>query len=124
MLIALDFFDENDDQFDLEAGVLKHVASILNDILPKEESFLGRYGSDEFLVVLPDVHEEEAREVIPYLNKMIRKSPFKYQNTVILIQPIIGVGSLTESMERPQELLDEATSELCRMKMMRLMSGI
>ncbi len=97
--------------------VLTHSANILRETLPKNETYLARYGSSEFVAVLPEVPENEVREVIPYLTQMIRKSPFKHQNTVILIQPIMGVGSRHEDMTSHQELLDMAHSNLHKKKL-------
>lgn len=116
LVIDLTFFREMDIHFEVGNEVLKHVAALLQEILPKNECFLGRYGSDEFLVVLPDIPEEEAREVVPYFTQMIRKAPFKYQNTAILIQAVIGVASLSDHMKRANELLDAAYNELCQQK--------
>ncbi|MFZ2447670.1 MAG: DUF484 family protein [Syntrophobacteraceae bacterium] len=103
------------DRDDLESGkdVLRHAAGLLEEILPKEDCFIGRYGSDEFLAVLPNVPEEEAREVIPYLFATIRKSPFKSGNTAILITTAIGVGTLDARMTCAQDLVDDAYAELC-----------
>lgn len=117
LLMDLAFFREIDDHSDIGNDVLKHVAELLQAVLPDGECFLGRYGSDEFLVVLPDIPEEEAREVVPYFTQMIRKAPFKYQNAAILIQPMIGVATLNDSMKRPNELLDAAYNELRRHKL-------
>jgi PleD family two-component response regulator len=68
-------------------------------------------------VVLPNIPEEEAEEVIPYLSQTIRKSPYLHQNTAILIQANIGVGTLCEGSKRPQDLLDAAGLGLCHLKM-------
>lgn len=112
LIVDLDFF--HDFEGDPEAGneILKHVADILEEILDGEDCFLGRYGSDEFLVLLPGVQEDEAREVAPYLSQRIRKAPFKLRNTAVLIQAIIGVGTLDDAMTIPQNLLDSAYAEL------------
>lgn len=118
-VIDLNFYNEKEDSSDLANEILKHGAGLLRDILPQGESILGRYGSDEFLVLLPNVQEEEAREVVPYLKQTILKSPFKHHNAAILIQAIIGVGTLNEDMKRPQDLLDAAYLELCSLKMSR-----
>jgi len=117
LIIDLNFYHATDGPSGLLNEVLKHAAGLLREIIPEEEGFLGRYGSDEFLVVLPNVPREEATEVIPYLSQTIRKSPFRQQNTAILIQTNIGVGTLEEATKRPQDLLDAASSELCRLKM-------
>ena len=105
------------DHFDVGNEVLRHVANRLKEILPQGESVLGRYGSDEFLVLLPNVQKQEAEEVIPYLSQTIRRSPFIHENTAILIQTLIGVGSLEAGTRRAQNLIDTAYRELCRLKM-------
>jgi diguanylate cyclase (GGDEF)-like protein len=117
MLIEPRFFHQFSDQLDLGNEVLKHVAKLLNEILPPGESFLGRYGSAEFLVLLPNVQKQETEEVVPYLNQTIRRSPFLHENTAILIQTLIGVGSLDEGAKRAQDIIDAAQSEVCRLKM-------
>ncbi len=117
MLIEPRFFHQCSDHFDLGNEVLKHVANLLHEILPQDEIVLGRYGSDEFLVLLPNVQKQETEEVLPYLSQTIRKSPFLHENTAILIQTLIGVGSLDEHTKRAQDIIDTAYSELCRLKM-------
>ncbi|NSW86689.1 MAG: diguanylate cyclase [Syntrophobacteraceae bacterium] len=116
LVIDLNFVHEMQEDFDSGSKVLKHAAEVFREILPEKESYLGRYGSDEFLVVLPNVPEEEAREVMPFLSRTIRKTPFKQGNAAILIQALIGAGTLDEKTQRPQDLLDAAYGELYRLK--------
>ena len=112
LVVDFNFVQDRDDT---ESGkdVLKHAAGLLEQILPKEGCFIGRYGSDQFLAVLPNVPEEEAREVVPYLAATIRKSPFKSGNTAILITTAIGVATLDERISCAQDLVDAAYAELC-----------
>jgi diguanylate cyclase (GGDEF)-like protein len=117
LIVDPQFYHEADGHLDIGARVLRHVAEQLSGILPAGDSFLGRYGGDEFLLVLPNVQEEEAREVVPYLTQAIRKKPFRFENAAILIQALISVGSVRDHMKRSQELLDSALSELCNLKM-------
>ncbi len=105
------------DEFESGMEVLKHAARLLEEILPKERCFMGRYGSDEFLIVLPGVPEEEAREVIPYISSTMRKSPYQEGNTAILITTVIGAGTLNERTTGAQDLVDAACAELCGMKL-------
>ncbi len=104
---------------EIESGVevLKHAARILEDILPGNGCSTGRYGSDEFLIVLPGVPEEEAREVVPYISSTMRKSPYREGNTATLITTAIGVGSLNEETTGAQDLVDAAYAELCAVKL-------
>ncbi len=114
LMIDLNFFHEVNGQPVIGNDVLKHVADLLRETLPEEDAILGRYGSGEFLILLPNVQEDEAREVVPYLTRKIFKAPFMHGNTAILIQSVIGVGSLDEETKRPQDLLDAAYTEVCR----------
>ena len=97
--------------------VLKHAARLLEDILPGDRCFMGRYGSDEFLIVLPGVPEEEAREVIPYISSTMRKSPYREGNTATLITTAIGVGAMDERAAGAQDLVDAACAELYCVKL-------
>ncbi len=105
------------DEFESGMEVLKHAARLLEGILPGEECFMGRYGSDEFLIVLPGVPETEAREVAPYISSTMRKSPYRDGNTAILITTAIGVGALNEGAAGAQDLVDAACAELCAVKL-------
>jgi diguanylate cyclase (GGDEF)-like protein len=123
MLIEPRFFHQFEDDSELGNEVLQHVAKLLQEILPEGESVVGRYGSDEFLVLLPNVQKEEAEEVVPYLKQTIRRSPFGYQNTAILIETLIGIGTLNQHTKRAQDILDTAYNELCKLKMSRHEAG-
>ena len=105
------------DEFEGGMEILRHAARLLEDILPREDCFIGRYGSDEFLIVLPGVPEGEAREVMPYISSTMRKSPYRDGNTAILITTAIGVGTLDERAASAQDLVDAAYVELCAVKL-------
>lgn len=115
LVVDLNFVHEWED-FEDGKELIRYAAGLLREILPKEQCFIGRYGSDEFLAVLPNIPEEEAREVIPYISATMRKSPFKQGNTAILITAAIGVGTLNGRMICPQDLVDAAYAELCTVK--------
>ncbi len=118
LIVDLNFVHDWD-EFESGMEVLRHAAGLLEAILPKEGCFMGRYGSDEFLVILPGVPEEEAREVIPYVSSTMRKSPYREGNTATLITTAIGIGSLNERSSVAQDLVDAAYSELCSVKLRR-----
>src|SRR5208337_3503609 len=110
-------FVQDWEEFENGMEVLKHAARLLEEILPNEDCFMGRYGSDEFLIVLPGVPEAEAREVMPYISSTMRKSPYRDGNTAILITAAIGVGTLSERAAGAQDLVDTAYAELCAVKL-------
>ena len=120
LVFDLDFVQEVKEDSESGGEVLQHAAALLGEKLPRKHCFLGRYGSAEFLAVLPDVSEEEAREVAPYLAGVIRKAPFKFGNTAVLITATTGVGALCDETECAQDLVDAACFEICRQKLKEL----
>jgi diguanylate cyclase (GGDEF)-like protein len=116
LLVDLNFV-QGWDEFENGMDVLRHAARTLEGILPGDGCFTGRYGGDEFLIVLPGVPEDEAREVVPYICSTMRKSPFMDGNTAILITTAIGVGALKEGTSGAQDLVDAAYAELCAVKL-------
>lgn len=118
LLVDLDFVQDWE-EFESGMEMLKHAAGLLEGILPGEDCIMGRYGSDEFLIVLPGVPEQEAQEVVPYISSTMRKSPYRDGNTAVLITAAIGVGALSESTTGAQDLVDAAYAELCAAKLRR-----
>jgi diguanylate cyclase (GGDEF)-like protein len=116
LLVDLNFVQDWE-EFEGAMDLPRHAAEVLGGILPADGCFTGRYGADEFMIVLPGVPEEEAREVVPYVCSTMRKSPYRNGNTAILITAAIGVGSLDERAACAQDLIDAAYGELCAVKL-------
>jgi diguanylate cyclase (GGDEF)-like protein len=119
LVIDLDFHQNSADPGDPGPKVMDHAARLLEQLLPDLEGYLGRCGGDEFLLILPDAYEDEAREAAGYVLQAIRKNPLEFGNTAILIRPTIGLAVLDSSMKTPHDLLDAAYSELYRIKGIR-----
>ncbi|WP_170130944.1 GGDEF domain-containing protein [Deinococcus yavapaiensis] len=78
VLLDLDHFKSVNDRFGHEAGdaVLREVARRLRSELRPHDS-LGRWGGEEFLVVLPDTSSSEAASVAERLWRALRAHPFR-----------------------------------------------
>ena len=122
VLMELDFYQEAKDQPDIGTAVLQHVAELLRGIFTEDDAFLGRCASDEFVMVLPDTALEEAGKVAAHLHQLIRRSPCRYENAAILIQPTMAAVELNDAMKRPQDALDAAYLKLCRLRTTRSQS--
>jgi diguanylate cyclase (GGDEF)-like protein len=122
VLMELDFYQEAKDQPDIGTAVLQHVAELLRGIFTEDDAFLGRCASDEFVMVLPDTALEEAGKVAAHLHQLIRRSPCRYENAAILIQPTMAAVELNDAMKRPQDALDAAYLKLCRLRTARSQS--
>ena len=78
---------------------------------------MGRYGSDEFLIVLPGVPEEEAREVMPLYFLHHEKIPLPGRQYGHPDHDGYWGGRLNERATGAQDLVDAACAELCGVKL-------
>lgn len=76
MMIDIDFFKSVNDTYGHAAGdeVLRSVASIIKQAL-RESDIPSRYGGEEFAVLLPYTHVEEAKIVGERLRKAVESTP-------------------------------------------------
>lgn len=76
MMIDIDFFKSVNDTYGHAAGdeVLRSVASIIKQAL-RESDIPSRYGGEEFAVLLPYTHIEEAKIVGERLRKAVESTP-------------------------------------------------
>jgi len=120
LLVDLDSFQQINHSFgrDTAVSILQHAATLLQRVC-REGDLVGRYGSGEFLVLLPGADEDTVAFLAETFQQVLRKSPFTYQNTAILLHATIGWASLDETMERAHDLLIAASTELYRAKLAR-----
>lgn len=98
IMVDLDHFKAINDVHGHQAGdrVLRQVAARMKSVLRHKDA-LGRYGGEEFLVVLPNTGCAIAREVAERLRHHIAHTPVKYDD--ILLHTTISLG-YTELGER------------------------
>lgn len=91
LFIDIDNFKAFNDEHSTAGGdiAIEHVAKLLRTNLrqadlighdPKENT-VGRLGGDDFVAVLPNTNEAEAKEAIKRIQDIIQKTPFKYKNS-------------------------------------------
>ena len=64
MLVDIDYFKAYNDHFGHQQGdeAIRQQSSILRGIFKRETDIIGRYGGEEFVVVLSDVNEEQLKQ--------------------------------------------------------------
>jgi diguanylate cyclase (GGDEF)-like protein len=121
LMIDIDFFKRINDQYGHPTGddVLVDVAQILETRLRKQDT-LGRYGGEEFCILLPATDEAGARIVAETLRKAVAETPLATERGSIAATISIGVTACPESCsERDQgfyKLLDDADAALYQAK--------
>ncbi|WP_417549965.1 GGDEF domain-containing protein [Methylophaga sp.] len=111
LMVDLDHFKEVNDKFGHLYGdtVLIEAATILSDAC-RSMDILGRYGGEEFLLLLPETNNEEARKLAERIRKNIEQHQFcKEDGFEISLTCSIGVtefeldqtqASLLQSVDR------------------------
>jgi len=96
IMLDLDFFKKVNDQYGHDAGdlVLKESARIVTKCARHGEDYFGRYGGEEFLILLPRTGVSPAREVAERVRKAIEQNAYIYQTIRIPITASLGVASI------------------------------
>ncbi|MGF7145445.1 diguanylate cyclase (GGDEF)-like protein/PAS domain S-box-containing protein [Anaerotaenia torta] len=91
MMLDIDYFKRVNDQFGHLAGdqVLVAVCELISQNVRKED-FIGRYGGEEFLVILPGLQPEQAARIAENIRRSIQAYDFGLKDQTITIS--IGVA--------------------------------
>jgi len=108
ILFDLDYFKKINDVHGHEAGdaALKHVAQVARKTI-RSMDVLGRYGGEEFLVLLPETLAYGAFETAERIRHALVDNPLVFQRKVIQIRASLGVAVLREN-ETYESLLKRA----------------
>ena len=94
--------------------VLKKLATLFQQNIRREE-LLGRYGGEEFVVVMPEVDSNGAFQLAEKLRKTVETTVFKSGETELPVTISVGVATLGEE-ESVKDFLDTADQALYRSK--------
>lgn len=86
IMFDIDHFKKVNDNYGHQFGddVLVKISSYINQYVGKN-GFVGRYGGEEFLIVLPDADIENAYKKAEYIRKGIKTIEFKNDNPIVTI---------------------------------------
>ncbi len=117
LMIDADHFKMVNDQHGHLAGdqVLKEISNIIQENV-REIDIVGRFGGEEFCVVLPDTEMEGARVVAERIRKSAEKRPIKAYDSTLRVTLSIGVAVYPSDGKLLEELMDKADWALYRAK--------
>lgn len=119
LLMDIDYFKRINDTYGHETGdsILKQFASVIRGSLP-EKGIAGRFGGEEFVILLPDYEVRSAEGAAERLLDSVRTHPFRAGELLIPCSASIGVaewkGSERESFESCVRRADYALYEAKR----------
>lgn len=118
LLVDIDHFKSINDEFGHVAGdfTLQALAGRLRDAVRKED-LVGRYGGEEFAIVLTECNREGAFEMAERLRGIVEAVPFHYEGREFSVTVSLGVAT-TDAVKKvaPLDLIQQADDCLYRAK--------
>jgi diguanylate cyclase (GGDEF)-like protein len=121
LMIDIDYFKRINDEFGHPTGdaVLVDVANVLNSRLRKQDT-MGRYGGEEFCILLPATDEAGAMAVAETLRNTVESAPLATERKEVSVTISIGVTVCPASCANCDlgfhKLLDDADVALYQAK--------
>ena len=96
LFVDIDHFKQFNDRYSYETGdkVLQSVATILQDNV-REIDVVGRYGGEEIVILLPEIHSAEALETGERLRSRVEAYRIPHNDDELGVTISIGVATLT-----------------------------
>lgn len=121
ILIDIDRFKRYNDNYGHINGdfALKEVATVINDSLYRSEDIVGRYGGEEFLVIMPNVDHDGAVKIAERIEDGISKLNIThgYNDERGKLTVSMGIASVVPNEEMTlQSLLETADNLLYKAK--------
>jgi diguanylate cyclase (GGDEF)-like protein len=115
ILLDLDHFKRLNDNHGHAAGdiVLRHIGTLLKENV-RTTDMAGRYGGEEFLIVLPETDADAAASVAEKLRRIVGNSPVRLpdERTAVTITLSAGVAGGPGEVLRPDVLVRDADAAL------------
>jgi diguanylate cyclase (GGDEF)-like protein len=115
-MLDIDNFKKLNDTYGHPAGdfILKRVTEIMKHEF-RETDIVGRYGGDEFIIVLRDCSVENAFNVVEKLRLKVETEIFRYSGNDIHVTISAGI-SLNDKNDRKHRVVERADEALYRAK--------
>lgn len=117
ILTDIDHFKQVNDIHGHLAGdeVLRVISQRLQDSL-RDTDILGRYGGEEFLIVLPETGCEGGKVLAERLRRAIEAEPVDVNGTSLQINISLGISELREDCQKYEQLISESDHALYQSK--------
>ncbi|MDD3505939.1 MAG: GGDEF domain-containing protein, partial [Sulfurimonas sp.] len=117
MIIDLDHFKHVNDTYGHMAGdeVLRQVSARIKKC-QRETDFIGRYGGEEIVIILPETDLHTAVKVADSVRKSIEQKPIEFEKQNISLTTSIGVNSMRKEHESYATMFSEVDEALYNAK--------
>lgn len=117
MMIDVDHFKKFNDAFGHQAGdaLLKKIGVIFKDSI-RSIDYAGRYGGDEFIILLPEIGSQRALEVVDRLRERVSAKTLTSETEGLPVSLSIGVAELPTHGETKEAIIASADNALYHAK--------
>lgn len=117
IMLDLDNFKTLNDTYGHQCGdaVLQEAAQKVQTFL-RLSDFFGRYGGEEFAIILPETNLEGAQEVAERIRAGVELHIVSYQDKKIPISISVGVSRVDENDKRYEDLIRKADEAMYKAK--------
>ncbi len=117
LMLDIDHFKRINDTYGHGAGdtVLQHIANLIRQSL-RQVDIPGRFGGEEFAIILPHTDQDAAYVTAERLRQYIENTPAVYNNIQIPFSVSIGVATYQEDIENEDEIYKRADDALYEAK--------
>jgi two-component system cell cycle response regulator len=114
IMADIDFFKDVNDNYGHVVGdwVIRDFAKLISTSIRNGSDWVGRYGGEEFLIVLEDTDANNAFNIIEKIRKLVEQKVFAYEEVNIKITASFGAYSIVNKQITIDELVNEADKNL------------
>ena len=114
IMLDIDHFKDINDTYGHQAGdyILQETCRIIKTNILRSEDQIGRYGGEEFTILLTDTPLHEGSDVAERVRKAIESYSFEFEDKKIDVTISAGIATLTEEDDDPVEIIRRADEAL------------
>lgn len=117
VMLDVDHFKPINDEFGHLAGdrVLRAIGKLVREQVRRTD-FAGRYGGEEFVLLLPGTDVAKAVDVAEKVREAVSKAPFRFRDRRVDVTMSLGVAAFGKGDQRYEEAVERADKALYRAK--------
>ncbi|MEO5666730.1 MAG: GGDEF domain-containing protein, partial [Bdellovibrionota bacterium] len=118
VIFDLDHFKRVNDTYGHIAGdyVLKETTRVIKETVVRSEDILGRWGGEEFLLIMPDAKLEVAVGVAERIRKTMEMHDFVFSGMKIPVTASLGVAIWIPALKTAEDFLEVSDQLLYKSK--------
>lgn len=117
LMIDIDHFKDFNDRYGHLVGdaILKEVARVIKENIRQIDLF-GRYGGEEFLVILPETDKEQARFAAERIRQTMEQAQVQAYDENLKVTVSVGISGFAADAQDAAVLIDKADQALYQAK--------